>query len=139
IKPKYEYYQTLISKYRKIYEQGILDFVKFISGIAFQSNVIYGVERTYNIYRRANQYSTLLNFLDDQEKKVRDDLILNLNKYLTILGVDKKMSYQVKENAGFIYLDNHGRKINLIDEGSGISKVIGLLFFILENIYRMDN
>src|SRR5690606_34477489 len=46
MKPKYEYYQTLISKYRKIYEQGILDFVKFISGIAFQSNVVYGVERT---------------------------------------------------------------------------------------------
>src|SRR5690606_11164569 len=89
MKPKYEYYQTLISKYRKIYEQGILDFVKFISGIAFQSNVVYGVERTYNIYKIANQYSKLINFLDYQEKGRRDTILENLNKYLSILGIDK--------------------------------------------------
>src|SRR5690606_12173103 len=139
MKPKYEYYQTLISKYRKIYEQGIIDFIKFISDISFQSNVVYGVERTYNIYTRANQYSRLLNFLDNQEKGRRDTILENLNKYRTILRIDKTLSYQVKENAGFIYLDNYGRKINLIDEGSGISKVIGLLFFILENIYNKEN
>lgn len=138
MKPKYEYYQTLMSKYRKIYEQGILDFVKFISGIAFQSNVVYGVERTYNIYRGTNQYSKLLNFLDGQDKVIRNKIIHDLNMHLSILGIDKKLSYQIKENAGFIYLDNHGRKINLIDEGSGISKVIGLLFFIVENIYNRE-
>lgn len=132
---KYDYYTVLFNKSKEIFESGILRELKKISQIAFQSNVSYQVERTYNIYKEQNHYSRFLNLLDNKNPEVQNKILDTLNHLINLLGLERSFLYEIKENAGFIYLKNEEESFNLIDEGSGTSKVIGILFFLLSNIY----
>ena len=122
-----------------IFQKYIIKFVQALSLSKFQSNVWSLPERSFNIFNTNSIFSAFIKqwrILEKNDQKTKLSFIKN---YLNKFEIADDIKVKSDSNMGFIQLLKKGNLFSVIDEGSGISNILGCLLFLAQNVKETND